>query len=203
MSNVSTRCLLMMLLFSMSKMGLSAIALQTFYGVGKGDLGSFDSEGTLLTTGFTTEKAAIEAHLAPSKNIPITIGLFYSNFSGKAKIISASVQEIRGFEYGWDVLTWTDVKGFGVSFRYGEALDGQYQFFINDQLEEQVKTHNIKNRFVGIGLATPVSKDFGILVEYRQRISSSFSVASNKDTKVFSPQSFGGGVLMLGAEVSI
>ncbi|MDB2447177.1 hypothetical protein N9W79_01030 [bacterium] len=182
----------------------ASLAVQTLYGAGHGDFSSMTPDGDILRNRFSTTKMSVETHLDPFKSIPVTLGLFYSTFKAETEVPDLSLQQISGFDYGWDILTWTRVKGFGLSFRYGQALGGQYQFFVdNGDGGYTTSVFQVKNSFVGIGLATPVSDSFGVLLEYRQRIESSFFNISKKDTEEFTPTGFDGGMVMLGIEVSV
>jgi len=182
----------------------AGLALQTLYGAGKGDLSVLNSAGDLERSLFSTTKVTVETHLDPIKSLPFTIGLFYSKFQGKPEVPDNELQSIDGFDYGWDVLTWTNVKSFGVSLRYGQALGGQYKF--NDLVstgEANYRTFQVNYSFIGLGLATPVSNSFGVLLEYRQRIQSKFKRVGGKVGSEDSIEGFDGGMLLVGLEVSV
>lgn len=185
----------------LSSASFAGIAFQTLYGTGTGDLSSFDADNVLTRSKFKTDKMTVETHLDPIKSLPLTVGLFYSTFNAEPEIPTNVVQGIKGFDYGWDVLTWTEVKGFGVLFRYGQALGGQYQItraLENGELESS--TYQVKNSFVGLGIATPLTSTFGVLLEYRQRVESSFDTNSVDSTG--QPFGFDGGMILLGLEIS-
>lgn len=182
----------------------AGLAIQTLYGIGSGDLTKVDVDGNNSRDSFETSKVSVAAHVDPFQSLPITLGLFYSTFNAASELPEGDFEQLRGFDYGWDILTWTRVHGLGLSLRYGQALGGQYQVYEKDfDGDLKSETFQIKNSYVGIGLAIPMSQKFGALLEYRQVIESSFSDQKSSADRKAAPVGFDGGMIFLGMEISV
>lgn len=187
-----------------------ALAIQTLYGLGAGNLTEYRStQGVTERTRLDTDKLTAAVHVDPFKSIPVTLGLFYSTFHGESEKEIDAVAGVSGFDYGWEVLTWTRVGSIGMSLRYGQALGGNYEVTVyegdNPLVDQSESTfdYSVGYNYVGLGFALPMTAKLGALLEFRQRISSQFELAEGSTKNDVLAKDFDGGMVFLGVEFGL
>ena len=190
--------------FVLSTESYAGLAIQTLYGMGYGRVSQVTSDDKIINNDFNLTKIVAEAHIDPFVNVPLTFAVFGSTVEGESDVPMRDLDGMKGYEFGWNVLTWTYFRGFGVSFRYGQALAGEVDTkILNADGNYEKQKFSISNSFLGVGLATPLASAFGVILEYRYTIETKFEAMSQISSQGYVPENIDGGMVLLGMEFSI
>jgi hypothetical protein len=193
-------------LFAMiiSSEAYAGLAIQTLYGLGYGRVVQSADGDQIVDDNLNVSRSIVEAHIDPFVNVPLTFAFFGSSMSAESDVPMRDIDTMKGYEFGWNVLTWTYLRGFGFSFRYGQTLAGEADLkILNADGFYENQTYSISNSFAGLGLATPVSSAFGVILEYRHIIETKFKALSQISSQGYIPENLDGGMVLLGLEFSL